>query len=73
MLRFHYVVFPAMSLRIPLNDMGTVMATGGQILARMSAQYRDTTLYMPITRSISPSQTALLEAFLNGTPWQLVA
>jgi hypothetical protein len=72
-LRFHYVVFPAMSLRIPLNDMGTVMATGGQFLARISPAYRDTTLYMPITRSISASQTALLEAFLNGTPWQPMA
>jgi hypothetical protein len=72
-LRFHYVIFPAMSMRIPLNDMGTIQATGDQIRARISGPYRPTTLLMPITRSLSPSQVALLDCYLAGTPWQPLA
>lgn len=68
-LRYFYVIFPAMSLRIPLNDEGTIRATGPQIIARLSKDFYPTTLRMPITRSLSPSQTKLLEAFINGTPW----
>ena len=70
MLRYYYVTFPAMSMRVPLNDEGTIKATGPQILARLSKEFHPTTLRMPITRSMSPSQTRLLEAFLNGTPWR---
>lgn len=68
-LRFYYVVFPAMSMRIPLNDEGSIRATAPQILARLSADFHSTTLRMPITRSMSPSQTRLLVAFLKGAPW----
>jgi hypothetical protein len=68
-LRYFYVIFPAMSLRIPLNDEGNIQATAPQIIARLSEDYFPTTLRMPITRSMSPSQTKLLEAFLNQTPW----
>ncbi|MEE3624466.1 hypothetical protein UCD39_10760 [Nitrospirillum sp. BR 11752] len=69
-LRFHYIVFPAMSLRLPLNDMGTVVATAEQFLARLSPAYRNTTLCMPITRSLSPSQIQLLDCFLSNKPWE---
>ncbi|MEA1675986.1 hypothetical protein [Nitrospirillum sp. BR 11163] len=68
-LRFHYIVFPAMSLRLPLNDMGTVVATADQFLARLSPAYRHTTLCMPITRSLSPSQIQLMDCFLSNKPW----
>ncbi|MGI9277734.1 MAG: hypothetical protein ACR2PT_23160 [Endozoicomonas sp.] len=68
-LRFFYIVFPAMSKRIPLNFEDSIKATGPQILARTSEEYRDTTLYMPIVRSMTPSQVKLLRAFLTNTPW----
>lgn len=68
-LRFFYVVFPAMSKRIPLNFEDAIKGTGAQILARTSDEYRNTTLYMPIVRSMTPSQVKLLDAYLNGTPW----
>jgi hypothetical protein len=71
-LRFYYVTFPAMSKRIPLNEEGTITATGPQILARTSDAFRDTTLYMPITRGMSPSQIKLLNAFLNKRPYGII-
>ncbi len=64
-LRFFYVLFPAMSKRIPLNDKATIQAVGGEILKRISEEYRDTTLYMPLTRSLSPKKIALLKAYLK--------
>jgi hypothetical protein len=64
-LRFFYVLFPAMSKRIPLNDEATINAIGGELLKRISAEYRDTTLYMPLTRSLSPDKIALLKKYLE--------
>jgi len=64
-LRFYYVIFPAMSKRIPLNDESTIRAVGEELLKRLSDQYRPTTLYMPLTRSMSPAKVKLLEAFLH--------
>ena len=49
------------SKRIPLNDEATINAIGGELLKRISAEYRDTTLYMPLTRSLSPDKIALLK------------
>jgi hypothetical protein len=69
-LRFYYVTFPAMSQRIPLNDMATIQATGDQIRARLSPPYHSTTLRMPITRCMSPSQVKLLDTYLAGKPWE---
>lgn len=37
----------------------------GEILARTSNSYRATTLYMPLTRSLSPGKIALLRAYLE--------
>ena len=68
-LRFFYVVFPAMSKRIPLNFEESIKSAGPQTLARTSDEYRNTTLYMPIVRSMTPSQIKLLTAYLNNTPW----
>ncbi|MDH5558908.1 MAG: hypothetical protein OEZ03_16280 [Alphaproteobacteria bacterium] len=64
-LRYFYVVFPAMSMRIPLNDENTVKATGDVILQRVSRQYRATTLCMPLTRAMSPERADILEKFFN--------
>lgn len=64
-LRFYYLLFPAMSKRIPLNDEATIQAVGGEILKRISDSYRHTTLYMPVTRSLSPGKVALLRAYLG--------
>jgi len=64
-LRFYYILFPAMSKRIPLNDEATIRAVAGEILKRISDRYRPTTLYMPLTRSLSPDKVALLRAYLS--------
>ncbi|MFJ4142661.1 hypothetical protein [Pseudomonas sp. NPDC089734] len=69
-LRFHYLAFPAMSRYVPLNQPNAIMAAKDTILRRISDTYKGTTLYMPVVRSMSPSQRALLSAYLTGTPWQ---
>ncbi|MBI6851599.1 hypothetical protein YA0002_02390 [Pseudomonas cichorii] len=69
-LRYHYLAFPAMSRYVPLNQPDAVMSHKNAILARTSDTYKGTTLYMPVVRSMSPSQRALLSAYLTGTPWQ---
>ncbi len=69
-LRFHYLAFPAMSRYIQLNQPDAVMGYKQAILARISPEYQNTTLYMSVVRSMSPSQRSLLTAYLNGTPWQ---
>jgi hypothetical protein len=69
-LRFHYLAFPAMSRYIPLNQPDAIMGAKNPILARTSDAYKGTTLFMPVVRSMSPSQRALLRAYLTGEPWQ---
>lgn len=69
-LRFHYLAFPAMSRYVPLNQPDAIMAAKGPILARTADAYKGTTLFMPVVRSMSPSQRALLRAYLTGEPWQ---
>ena len=64
-LRYFYLIFPAMSRRIPLNDEATITATAGEILKRISDPYRPTSLYMPLTRALSPGKIALLRAYLE--------
>jgi|GEM_PF-369427 len=68
-LRFYYLIFPAMSKRIPLNFENVIHGTGPQILARTSEDYRETSLYMPIVRSMTPVQIRLLHAYLNNEIW----
>ncbi|WP_053153901.1 hypothetical protein [Pseudomonas sp. Pf153] len=69
-LRFHYLAFPAMSRYIPLNQPDAIMGAKNAILARTSDAYKGTTLFMPVVRSMSPCQRALLRAYLTGEPWQ---
>ncbi|NWF07913.1 hypothetical protein HX810_09580 [Pseudomonas salomonii] len=69
-LRFHYLAFPAMSRYVPLNQPDAIMAAKNAILARTSDAYKGTTLFMPVVRSMSPAQRALLRAYLTGSPWQ---
>ena len=68
-LRFHYLAFPAMSRFIPLNQQDAIWNARAAIVARTADAYRGTTL-MPVVRSMSPSQRALLKAYLTSTPWQ---
>ncbi|MGC5704093.1 hypothetical protein J4P02_28215 [Pseudomonas sp. NFXW11] len=69
-LRFHYLAFPAMSRYIQLNQPDAVMGFKDAILARISPDYQNTTLYMSVVRSMSPSQRALLTAYLTSSPWR---
>ena len=69
-LRFHYLAFPAMSRYIPLNQPDAIKGAKNPILARTSDAYKGTTLFMPVVRSMSPCQRALLRAYLTGEPWQ---
>ncbi len=69
-LRFHYLAFPAMSRYIPLNQPDAIMGAKNAILARTSDAYKGTTLFMPVVRSMSLAQRALLRAYLTGSPWQ---
>lgn len=69
-LRFHYLAFPAMSLYVALNKPDAVMGAKNAILARTADAYKGTTLFMPVVRSMSPAQRALLSAYLTQTPWQ---
>lgn len=64
-LRFYYVLFPAMSKRIPLNDQPTVQNVAPVILKRTSPAYRGTTMCMPLDRALSPSKVALLRAYVQ--------
>ncbi len=68
-LRFFYVVFPAMSKVFNLSDEATIRGHKFGIIKRTGDAYRDTTLYMPIVRSMTPSQVKLLNDFLNDEPW----
>ena len=69
-LRFHYLAFPAMSRFIPLNQPDAILNAKNAIIARTSSAYKNTTLFMPVVRSMSPSQTALLKAYLSGEGWE---
>ena len=64
-LRYYYVLFPAMSKRIPLNDQATISAVAGEIVKRLSPAYCETTLRMPVTRSLSSGKVTLLRAYLQ--------
>ena len=54
-----------MSKRIPLNDQATISAVAGEIVKRLSPQDHETTLRMPVTRSLSPGKVTLLTAYLQ--------
>ncbi|SFQ63699.1 hypothetical protein SAMN03159489_04561 [Pseudomonas sp. NFPP07] len=54
----------------PANPPDAVMGAKDRILMRADNRYKGTTLFMPVVRSMSPSQRALLRAYLTGAPWQ---
>lgn len=62
-LRYYHVMFPAMSSRFPLNDEKTVRIFATEIQRRISPAFRGTTLYMPVTRQMSPGKRDLLDAW----------
>ncbi len=68
-LRFHYLNFPGMSTVFPLNMAQTIQQNKDGIKQRTSSEYRPTTLYMLVVRSMSPSQVRLINAYSFGTPW----
>ncbi|MCG9766168.1 hypothetical protein L1D53_21845 [Vibrio alginolyticus] len=68
-LRYHYLNFLGMSTVFPLNDAETILKHREGIKTRMSSRYWPTTLYMPIVRSMSPSQVRLINAFAFSEPW----
>ncbi|BDD04018.1 hypothetical protein [Aureibacter tunicatorum] len=65
-LRYYYVIFPAMSLRLPLNNETLITDNVyAEVLKRISDQYRDTSLFMPMTHVMSPGKTTLLRQYLE--------
>lgn len=68
-LRYHYLNFAGMSTVFPLNLEQTIRQHGEGITLRTSSRYWPTSLYMPIVRSMSPSQVRLLNAFIDGSGW----
>ncbi len=68
-LRFHYLNFLGMSTVFPLNQAQTIQQHKEGIRIRTSSKYWPTTLYMPVVRSMSPSQVRLINAYTSGDPW----
>lgn len=68
-LRYHYLNFPGMSTLFPLNSAEQILNNKEGIKARTSSQYWPTSLYMPVVRSMSPSQIRLLNAFMFDQEW----
>lgn len=68
-LRYHYLNFQGMSTVFPLNNAAQITINKDGIKARTSSKYWPTSLYMPIVRSMSPSQVRLINAFTEGKPW----
>lgn len=68
-LRYHYLNFLGMSNVFPLNDANTIKNNAAGIRTRTSSEYMGTSLYMPIVRSMSPSQIRLINAYTSGEGW----
>lgn len=66
-LRYYYVVFPAMNVRIPLNQEKVVCVFENvSIRKRISRQLISTSIAMPITRDMSRGKRELLTTFLEN-------
>jgi len=66
-LRFYYVIYPAMSLFIPLNLEDSVVGKAPLIQQRLNTPSQPgfwTTYNMPVTRTMSPAKVQLLLTFL---------
>lgn len=68
-LRYHYLNFPGMSTFFPLNTAQTILDNKEGIRDRTSDKFWPTSLYMPVVRSMSPSQIRLLNAFMFDQEW----
>ncbi|NIJ44605.1 hypothetical protein FHR24_001044 [Wenyingzhuangia heitensis] len=65
-LRYYYIVFPAMSMRLPLNNEVLISQQVYQVIKqRVSKPYENTTLLMPITRDMSPGKVKLLTDYFD--------
>jgi hypothetical protein len=66
-LRFYYLVYPAMSMFISLNMEDAIMQNAPLILTRLNTPDQPTfwtTYNMPVTRTMSPAKIQLLRAFI---------
>ncbi len=66
-LRFYYLIYPAMSMFIPLNLEDSVVGKAPLIQQRLNTPAQPgfwTTYNMPVTRTMSPAKVQLLLAFL---------
>jgi len=66
-LRFYYLIYPAMSLFIPLNLQSSITQKAQLIAARLNTPADAgfwTTYNMPVTRTMSPAKVQLLRTFL---------
>lgn len=68
-LRYHYLNFPGMSTFFSLNTAQTILDHKEGIRDRTSDKFWPTSLYMPVVRSMSPSQIRLLNAFMFDQEW----
>jgi hypothetical protein len=64
-LRNYYLLYPAMSLRIPLNDpeQWADPEMAGRMMQRIQKTWFDKAEYMPRTRDLSESRRTLLQAW----------
>jgi hypothetical protein len=66
-LRYYYVIFPAMSMFIPLNSPDSVLRAAPMIQQRLSTPGTtmfNSTYNMPVTRTMSPGKVQLILAWL---------
>ena len=67
-LRFYYLIYPAMSMFIPLNLEDAVVQKGALIAQRLNTPLQPgfwTTYNMPVTRTMSPAKVKLVLAFIT--------
>lgn len=66
-LRFYYLIYPAMSMFIPLNVEDAIVQNGALISQRLHTPLQAgfwTTYNMPVTRTMSPAKVKLVLAFI---------
>jgi len=67
-LRYYYVIYPAMSRFIPLNLAGSIVQQGTLIAQRLNTCDQPgfyTTRNMPVTRTMSPAKVKLVLDFIS--------
>ena len=66
--RYYFLIFPAMSKIIPMNDQAAMQKAAADIVARIDPAIWETTLYMPITRDLSLGKRQLILNWANTIP-----